>query len=299
MDKAIPPLAGTSGPAPGFYDRRARKPLKIGLSPRILNEVPVELGFKNRKLQYLEQSMAHWLLGSGALVFMLPTVVARGELTPDDIDIADYVDALDGLVLQGGVDICPVSYGESNRHADPKCDAVRDNFELGLLRGFISQQKPVLGICRGMQLINVACGGSLMQDIGVELAACTSHNSAELYDHNVHDVRFQPGSLLEQLYREEPQRGVVSIHHQAVKTLGSRLDVEAISPCDGIVEAIRLQGPAWVVGVQWHPEYHDQCCEGVMPAAPLLDAFLDAARARRNAIWPKHEDAPLREPAHT
>src|SRR5687768_2612578 len=94
-----------------------RRPLKIGLSPRFLHSVPPEMGFRGKTLQYLEQSIAHWL-SAGALVFMIPSITGGGVLRRGDLHVADYVAELDGLVLQGGADVSPVSYGETASRPD-------------------------------------------------------------------------------------------------------------------------------------------------------------------------------------
>lgn len=255
-----------------------QKPLRIGLSPRFLHSVPPELGFKGKTLQYLEQSIAHWLMTGDALVFMIPSVESGGLLRRGNIHIADYVSALDGLVLQGGADVSPLTYGERPTKAEWTGDRVRDVYEIELVRQFVAARKPVLGICRGLQLINVAFGGSLYQDIPEQHANPIVHYHPDAYDQHFHAITFVAGSGLAVRYPDVYSARVNSIHHQAVRTLGKGLSAEALSVPDGIIEAIRWNGPGYVLGVQWHPEFHDPSDPQLLDGEPLLREFLDAAR---------------------
>jgi putative glutamine amidotransferase len=253
-----------------------KRKVVIGLSPRILRDVPAELGFRNKTLQYLEQTMAHSVMELGAIVVMIPTVECTGAISPGEAEVADYVAILDGLVLQGGADIDPALYGEQPRHIVGPIDPVRDRFELELLREFAAAGKPVLGICRGMQLINVAHGGTLYQDLDMAGISQLQHRMPELYDEHVHDVQFTAGGWLASVYRGITRAQVTSIHHQGIRTLGKGLEVAATST-DGIIEAIHHPGHEFLAGVQWHPEFHDVRCPGLLPAEPMMNAFLAAA----------------------
>ena len=260
--------------------QRDRK-LLIGLSPRLLREVPAELGFRGKTLQFLEQSVPHWLMSLGVMMVLVPTVEAERPWHAAAVSAHDYADALDGLVLQGGVDIHPSFYGEDVTHARGHMDAERDRFELALLQAFVAAGKPVFGICRGMQLINVACGGSLYQDLHEDAATQDAHHVLDLYDEHLHDVRIVPGGWMADVYGDIAGGRVNSIHHQGVRRLGEGLVVEAWSE-DGVVEALRQEGPNFVVGVQWHPEFHDLRYPDLLPADPLMHAFFVAARQRRD-----------------
>ena len=257
-------------------------PLKIGMSARLMHKPPQELGFRNKTLQYLEQAAAHWIMGHGAMVLMLPTLGFDAEVERRRVSVRHYVDALDGLVMQGGADISPISYGQQPLRPEWGGDIVRDRYEMELLEGFLAQGKPVLGICRGCQLINVAFGGTLYQDIATQRADARNHVDAELYDEHNHMVVFEPGSRLAELYGERKGGWVTSIHHQAVDRLGADLQVEARSSEDGLVEAIRASGSNFVAGVQWHPEFHAVNPE-LLSGEPLLEGFLTAARAVTSA----------------
>lgn len=260
-------------------------PLRIGLSARLMHLPPLELGFRNKTLQYLEQSIAHWIMSHGALVLMLPALGFDAEISRRRVSVRNYVHALDGLVLQGGADVSPTSYGQQPLRPEWSGDIVRDRYEIELLEGFLAQGKPILGICRGEQLINVAFGGTLLQDVVTQRPDAHRHVDADLYDRHQHDVRFEPGSRLAAIYPGLEGGRVNSIHHQAVDRLGGDLLIEARSLEDGVVEAIRARGSAFVAGVQWHPEFH-AATPGLLSGEPLLQAFLAAAAAAR-AVGPR------------
>jgi len=270
------------------------KPLKVGLSARILHTAPRELGLRGKTLQYLEQTVAHWLMTAGVLVFMVPSIAGGGLLRRGNVRIADYADELDALVLQGGADVSPLTYGESPARPEWAGDRVRDLYEIDLVQEFISRGKPVLGICRGLQLINVAFGGTLYQDIQAEHANGLEHYDADAYDQHTHPISIVAGTRLAELYPGTGEARVNSIHHQAVEKVGSGLVVEALSVPDRVVEAIRSTGPGYVVGVQWHPEFHDPENTQLLDGGPLLQDFLEhAGRSRTGAPRkPPAEPAP-------
>jgi putative glutamine amidotransferase len=207
-----------------------------------------------------------------AIVFMVPTVNQDGDIHRSNIRVADYARELDALVLQGGADVSPLTYGETPLSAEWAGDRLRDVYEVELLHGFVAAGKPVLGICRGAQLINVAFGGTLHQDI-------PNHRSDE-YEKHRHHIRLAPGSGLARLYGALERPWVTSIHHQSIKSLGRGLGVEAWSEPDGVIEAVRGSGKSYVFAVQWHPEFHAPGVPGMLDSAPLLEEFLAAARRR-------------------
>ena len=257
-------------------------PLKIGLSARLMHDPPKELGFRGKTLQYLEQSIAHWLMAHGALAFMVPTTQAGG-LERAQVSMRDYVGVLDGLVLQGGADVSPTSYGEEPLRPEWSGDRVRDLYEIDLLWECVIQQKPVLGVCRGAQLINVAFGGTLWQDIRTQVPNALGHVDHQAYDGHAHEIEFVAGSSLGRLYPVQKRASVTSIHHQAVKDLGRGLAVEAHSVPDGIIEAIRWSGASYVLGLQWHPEFHSKHGETLLDCSPVLTEFMQSARGNRAA----------------
>lgn len=255
----------------------------IGLSPRILRKVPRELGFRDKTLQYLEQSMAHCVMRLGAVAVMIPTVEHSSDISRWEVSTEDYVSVLDGLILQGGADIDPVVYGEEATDVVGPIDAVRDQFELELLQAFAAADKPVLGVCRGMQLINVAYGGTLYQDLEAAGVSVSTHRIPDLYDEHTHEVDFVAGGWLQSIYAGTTRARVTSIHHQGIRRLGDGLVVDATST-DGVIECVRHREQSFMLGVQWHPEFHDSRFPTLLPTEPMMKAFLDAAAKRRNAL---------------
>lgn len=257
--------------------------LKIGISACFFHADAARPIFTGKTLQYIEQSIAHWVASQGALPVMIPSPM--GETSRGAVDLADYAAWLDGLVLMGGSDVWPGHYGEEPMKPQWSGDRIRDEYETALARAFVAAGKPVFGVCRGLQLLNVAFGGSLLQDISTQQPEALTHRDAGLYDRNFHAVEFVPGSRLAQLYPGTPRATVNSVHHQGIKELAKDFVVEARCPADGMVEAIRHTGAAWVAAVQWHPEFHREE-HGTLDDTPILIDFLDAARAARKTGTP-------------
>lgn len=252
--------------------------LKIGVSACFFYPDPTRSAFAIKTLQYVEQSVPHWLMSGGALPVMIPSPL--GETARGDVGFADYAQWLDGLVLHGGSDVWPGSYGEAPLQERWSGDRNRDQYEIALTRAFVAAGKPVFGICRGLQLINVAFGGSLYQDIGTQQPQALVHRDAAVYDLNFHEIDVLPDTQLAALLAGASSSRVNSVHHQGVKDLAPGFVVEARCPADGMIEAIRHSGPAWVAAVQWHPEFH-KAALGTLDDTPVLADFLDAARAAR------------------
>jgi putative glutamine amidotransferase len=260
-----------------------RDRLKIGISACFLHPDPQRNAFAVKTLQFLEQSLAHWVMAGGALPVLVPAPM--GETFRGDVTLAEYAQWLDGLVMHGGADVWPGSYGEDPIKPEWKGDRVRDEYEIALVKAFADAGKPVFGICRGLQLINVAYGGTLYQDIGTQLPRSRQHRDAKIYDKHFHHVELVEGSHLSQLLAAEESRKVNSIHHQGIKQLAPGFVAEAHSTEDGVIEAIRHTGDAWVAAVQWHPEFHHEG-DHVIDDAPVLADFLAAARAARTQTAP-------------
>jgi len=253
--------------------------LKIGISACFFHPDGERKAAPSKTLLWIEQSTAHWVMSEGALPVMVPSLM--GETFRGDVTVAEYADWLDGLVMHGGADVWPGSYGEEPLRPEWSGDRVRDENEIALVKAFIAAGKPVLGICRGVQLLNVAHGGTLYQDISTQKPGALVHRDADAYDRNFHAVDVLEGTRLARLLGGGRHR-INSVHHQGVKDLAPGFEVEAVSPDDGVIEAIRHRGRQWIAGVQWHPEFHRPEL-GVVDDTPLLRDFLEAARAARKA----------------
>jgi putative glutamine amidotransferase len=258
------------------------EPLKIGVSARLLYPDPTRAFLPTKSIQYLEQSAANWIMSGEVLAFMVPEVSMASPHMPRTIKVKDYVNALDGLLLQGGADMSPKSYGETPLNPLWAGDEIRDAYEIELFHEFVTQGKPVFGICRGHQLINVALGGKLYQDLTTQCGdqGCT-HRAEAKYDNHFHDMRILPNTWLARLYPNVTAARINSIHHQGIKSLGEGLVPEAVSEPDQVIEAVRWEGHSFVVGVQWHPEFMDPKDPGLVDSRPLLRAFLSACESRK------------------
>lgn len=252
--------------------------LKVGVSACFLHPDPGRAAFAKKTLHYIEQSMAHWIMASGALPVMIPS--PAGDTARGEVHFDDYAQWLDGLILHGGADVWPGSYGETPLEERWSGDRIRDEYEIALIKAFVDVGKPVFGVCRGLQLINVAFGGTLVQDIGTQLPQALVHRDADLYDHNFHQVEILPKTRLDALLEGVKSYKINSVHHQAIKDLAPNFVVEARCPDDGMIEAIRHCGPSYVAAVQWHPEFHHPELN-TLDDTPLLEDFLAAARAAK------------------
>jgi putative glutamine amidotransferase len=252
--------------------------LLIGISACFFHADFARPIFTGKTLQYVEQSIAHWVMSQGALAVMIPD--PQGDTQRGDVSLADYAARLDALVLEGGADVWPGSYGETPLDERWNGDRVRDVYEKALLEAFVVRGKPVLGVCRGLQLVNVALGGTLYQDIDTQRPGGVRHRDAVAYDRNLHEVAFEPGTRLAALHGGAARATVNSVHHQGIKDLAPGLIVEARCPVDGLVEAVRRPGEAYLAAVQWHPEFHRRG-EGTLDDAPMLRDFLRAAETVR------------------
>jgi putative glutamine amidotransferase len=256
--------------------------LHIGVSACFFHADSKRAIFKGKTLLYMEETMVRWMMSAGAIPVLIPRP-AHG-LTPTDL-----LGSVDGLVLQGGSDLSPTHYTETPARPEWAGDHARDVYEMDLVRAAMALDVPVLGICRGLQLINVALGGSLWQDIATMHPGHRVHRDWEIYDRLTHDLSLVPDSWLAARYPGVRRARVNSVHHQGVKILGKGLVVEATASDDGLVEAFRYEpGPKtgaartpFVHAVQWHPEFHDPSDAVLLPADPLLQAFLAEVAARR------------------
>jgi putative glutamine amidotransferase len=200
-------------------------------------------------------------------------------LAPDPRLVEDCSEALqliDGLLLAGGADIDPAAYGQQAHGETGGTVPERDIFEIALVRAAIEEDLPVLGICRGMQLINVARGGTLLQHLPERVGHHEHRRTLGSFDGADHEVELGEGTLAMEVVGEA-RHATKSHHHQGVDRLGEGLRVSATSVMDGLPEAIELPGRRFVLGVQWHPE-----ADG---SSPVLGALVQAAarRAERGA----------------
>ena len=204
---------------------------------------------------------------------------AGGEpiaLSNDD-DPATALARVDGVLLTGGADVDPALYGQP-RHDTTEVDRSRDHFEIPLSRKAIDSDVPVFAICRGVQVLNVAAGGTLIQDIAGDSPSDLNHSIDVPKNAPAHAVRVTAGTKLAQSLGTSPTLATCTVnsrHHQAVGDVGKSFVVSAVSP-DGIIEAIERPGADFCVGVQWHPENYWKTGE----FAPLFLAFVEAARRR-------------------
>lgn len=255
--------------------------LLIGVSARIYYPAGPVLdlgGVWTKTLHYLEQSVAQMLMHGGALPVMVPAVDAQSVVQREELNLRHYAESLDGLVLQGGNDVAPETYGESPLNPAWGGDAVRDRYEIELIRAFVDAGKPVFGICRGLQILNVAFGGTLWQDIPTQQPDALAHIKPDMYERNVHPVDIVPGTHLASLLPHITHGLINSIHHQAIRDLAPGFVVEARCPDDGLIEAIRRPGPGFVAGVQWHPEFRPKSDTITFDDNAILKDFLQFAR---------------------
>ncbi|HEX6251681.1 MAG TPA: gamma-glutamyl-gamma-aminobutyrate hydrolase family protein [Gemmatimonadaceae bacterium] len=187
---------------------------------------------------------------------------------------AELMSLAGGLLLSGGGDLDPALYGEPLHPSANPPEADRDATELALIAAARERNTPVLAICRGIQAVNVALGGSLVQDIPSQLPSALAHNAEGQRAVRTHEVAVQPGSRLARILGAT-QIAVNSLHHQSVGRLAPGLLATAHSP-DGVVEGVEAQDDWWLVGVQWHPE---EMSESEEPwDRRLFEAFARAVR---------------------
>lgn len=186
------------------------------------------------------------VLEAGGIPAMLP-------LTTDEAMLAQIADTYDGFLFPGGQDVSPDFYGQE---ASPLCEEfVRplDVMSKLLFNAVIKTDKPIFGICRGHQLLNILTGGDLYQDLPTQTASTVRHSMEPPYDRAVHEVQIVADSPLHKLLGKD-RIGVNSYHHQGIHHLGKGLSVMATAP-DGLVEAVYMPAKPFVWSVQWHPEF--------------------------------------------
>lgn len=221
----------------------------------------------------LKAAYADAVLRAGGLPFIVP-------YTEDRAVIEQYLDRVSGVVITGGAfDITPEMYGEAPSEKLGALKQGRTDFELQLLKAALQRRMPVLGICGGMQLLNVCYGGSLVQDIGTELQGARPHEQQHDRTQPQHPVDVKDATHLADALGGKGQLLVNSTHHQAVKRVADELVVSALAP-DGVIEAIEFKDKShFVVGVQWHPEL---LVDTVPANLAIYRALVHRARDRRH-----------------
>ena len=214
-------------------DASPRKKAVIGIS-----------GYVDGTTSKLGMTYVESVRKAGGIPFVIP-------LTTDTSQISDIVSVIDGLIMSGGEDVSPFLFSEEPHVKLGEVVPDRDVFDLELIKQAIAAGKPVLAICRGEQVLNVALGGSLYQDIPSQVEGAVQHSQKAPRDYGSHSIKIVEGSLLYKLLGVNEIK-VNSFHHQSVKDLGTGLKVTASAP-DGVVEAIELEGGRGL-GVQFHPE---------------------------------------------
>lgn len=225
--------------------------------------------FHNLPLQGIGQAYLSAVIAAGGVPVLLP-------LGLDEPRLLRALDCADGLLLTGGVDIAPALFGEEPHPKLGTVDTERDTAEMALAKRALETGIPLLAICRGIQVLNVAAGGTLVQDIASQVPDALKHDCfypAYPRDHIAHAIEIAPDSRLAAIVGQNANVPVNSLHHQSIKAVGAGLRVAATSP-DGIIEAVEGTGDAWVVGVQWHPE---ELVADRPDMRALFRAFVEAA----------------------
>lgn len=227
-------------------------------SARLVNSQMVSVG----------ETYIHAVHRAGGTPVILPPILA-------EVDWAPLVARLDGILLSGGEDIHPRHYGQAPETWLGGVDEIRDDSELGMLRAALEARKPILAICRGHQVLNVALGGTLYQDLAAQVPGALDHAflMSRSLEQSIHDVTLETGSMVERLLGGHTF-AVNSAHHQSIRVVGAELCVVA-QASDGVIEAVELANHPFCIGVQWHPEAMVRHDSTMMP---LFEGLVEAAR---------------------
>ncbi len=214
---------------------------------------------------FVPETYVHALRHAGAMPVLIPYVTTEEEA-------AAVLERLDGLLLSGGVDVDPLHWGEEPHRSMGRIDPGRDRSELLLVKEALARELPLVGICRGIQVLAVAAGGSLWQDLPAQLHTTLQHDQKAPRWYPTHAIHVTPGSRLAALLGTELR--VNSFHHQAVRQVPAGFNVTATSG-DGVIEAIEHPTLPFALGVQWHPE---ALWDQEQHHNALFTAFVEAAR---------------------
>jgi putative glutamine amidotransferase len=249
---------------PRHHGQAPRRP-NIGITPDWAQ--PEDQAFPRYELKV---PYSDAVLRAGGLPFVLP-------YSDDPSCVEAYLDRVSGVLVTGGAfDIPPEAYGEAAREGLGALKEGRTAFEAALMRGALKRNMPVLGICGGMQLLNVVLGGTLFQDIGREVQGAREHEQKHDRTQPQHPVDVKSGTQLAEALGHG-QLMVNSTHHQAVRKVGKDVTISAVAP-DGVVEAIESTAHGFALGVQWHPEY---MASTIPVHTGLYKSFVQKAREHR------------------
>lgn len=195
--------------------------------------------------QYVSDAYIQAIKSAGGLPIVLPLVKSK-------VAIQDYVSLCDGFLFCGGGDITPILFGQEPAYGIGSTDISLDLFQIRLMKSTLESKKPVLAICRGMQILNVACGGTIIQDLNLTNLETINHMQTSLSRRDIsHKVFFEPKTKLQHLLGDFVYTN--SFHHQAIDRIGAGLIISGTTG-DKIIEAIEMPSHPFVIGVQWHPE---------------------------------------------
>lgn len=219
-----------------------KRKARIGISGSII----VDEGgmFPGYERAYVNDDYIKSVIKAGGIPVIIP-------LIKDENDIKEQLDMVDGIIISGGHDVNPLLYGEEPSQKLGGILPKRDDFDGNLIKLAMKAKKPILGICRGYQLLNVVNGGSLYQDLSFIEGCYIKHNQASLSNIPTHTIKIKKGTKLREILGEETICN--SFHHLAIKEVAKGFIASAVSK-DGIVEAIEHEGEEFIIGVQWHPE---------------------------------------------
>ena len=245
-----------------------RRPV-IGIATQTLPGVPGE----RQPCWLMGRSYVEELRKVGAVPWVIP-------LIPGDADtLQEIFNRLDGVFITGGVDVDPTCYGEPKSALCGTTDPDRDAVEIALLQHALRRELPVLAVCRGIQILNVTCGGTLYQDVSAQVPAALKHDFFPTPEqpsrkYLAHDITVKPGSRMRNILGDAVVP-VNSMHHQAIKDLAPNLAATAHAP-DGIIEGVEGTGSQYLIAVQWHPEELTETQPGMKR---MFTTFADAASA--------------------
>jgi putative glutamine amidotransferase len=224
----------------------------------------------DKKITYIKKGYLEGILKAGGMPVLLPVTV-------DDMVLDEFAQKVDGFLISGGPDIDANLYGENNLPFNGEISPYRDYLEIFIFKVAIENDKPILGICRGIQIMNVAAGGSLYQDISSQVKndEVIKHSQQAPRWYPTHDIDIENGSKIWDCFKK-CRVCVNSFHHQAVKEVGKGFVVTSKAP-DGIIESIEHTSHRFAVGVQWHPEL---MWEKDITHLKIFEKFVEASRGK-------------------